>query len=95
MARVVNKLLILLLRIPYNSTLLLHLFCWAAVYSSNLNCIAMKTKPDAKKKLESDYTELINTDAFISDFEFMYRMLRINMALDIDTVVCPTPKQRR
>lgn len=55
----------------------------------------MKTKPDAKKKLESDYTELINTDAFISDFEFMYRMMRMNMVLDIDAIVSPLPKQRR
>lgn len=55
----------------------------------------MKTKSEAKKHRESDYTELINTDALISDFEFMHRMLRMNMALDIDVVVPAMPKQGR
>ncbi len=51
----------------------------------------MKTKFEAKKRKESANTDFINTDALISDFEFMYRMLRMNMALDIDAV----PKQKR
>ncbi|HEX2936708.1 MAG TPA: hypothetical protein VHO72_15240 [Bacteroidales bacterium] len=55
----------------------------------------MKTKSEAKKKRESDYIELINTDAFISDFEFMYRMLRMNMALDIDFIVPARPRHRQ
>lgn len=56
----------------------------------------MKTHMDGKKKMIVNNANTINTDALISDFEFMHRMLRMNMALDIDVaIVHAAPKQKR
>jgi hypothetical protein len=56
----------------------------------------MKDRLEGKKKMAVDYSNAINTDALISDFEFMYRMLRMNLVLDIDVaIVNPATKQKR
>lgn len=56
----------------------------------------MKTRMEGKKKTTTDHANTINTDALISDFEFMHRMLRMNMALDIDVAIAGSAtKQNR
>jgi hypothetical protein len=55
----------------------------------------MKTKFETKKGKELGNADFINTDALISDFEFMYRMHRMNMTLDIDVIANTPPKQKR
>jgi hypothetical protein len=55
----------------------------------------MKTHMDGKKKMIVNNTNTINTDALISDFEFMHRMLRMNMALDIDVAIVHADKKQK
>lgn len=45
----------------------------------------MKAKVERKENMGMEFNQTVNTDALISDFEFMYQMFRLQIKLDIDT----------
>jgi hypothetical protein len=46
----------------------------------------MKTKMREKENASSEFDKIMNIDAFVSDYEFMYQMCNINMDISMQVV---------
>jgi hypothetical protein len=46
----------------------------------------MKTKGRGKEEVSSEFNKMMNSDAFVSDYEFMYQMHHMNMDINMYVV---------